>query len=59
MTTFETLYDLPKSSLQRIATGEFSLHLDDQKQVQQITIPFSHYLMLEQNLLIAKARKRK
>jgi hypothetical protein len=59
MTTFETLYDLPKSSLQRIATGEFSLHLDDKTEIQQITIPFSHYLMLEQNLIIAKARKKK
>ena len=59
MTTFETLYDLPKSSLQRIANGEFSLHLDDKKEVQQITIPFSHYLMLEQNLIIEKQRKRK
>ena len=63
MTTFDGLHKLPPSAQARIASGEFSMHLAPENAygnvVTCITIPFSHYLMLEQNLIIAKSRRKK
>ena len=57
MTTFEGLHKLPPSAQARISLGEFHMHYAHDTQC--ITIPFHYYLMLEQNKLIAKSRKKK
>lgn len=57
MTTYEGIHRLPPSAQARISSGEFSMHYVHDTQC--ITIPFQYYLMLEENKLIAKQRKRK
>jgi hypothetical protein len=57
MTTFDGIHKLPTSAQARIASGEFHMHYD--QDVQCITIPFQYYMMLEQNKIIAKSRKKK
>ena len=57
MTTFDGINKLPPSAQSRISSGEFHMHYVHETQC--ITIPFQYYLMLEENKLIAKSRKKK